>query len=77
MTAETIREYVQRQPFEPFEIVMSSGEKHQVKHPEFVIVSPGRLVVVDPVTDRMASLSLMHVTEAHTLQAAGPSSTST
>ena len=36
---------------------MSSGEKHQVKHPEFVIVSPGRLVIVDPVTDRMASLT--------------------
>ena len=58
-----------REPFEPFEIVMSSGEKHLVKHPEFVLVTEGRIiVVVDPVADRTADLSLMHVTELRRTQ---------
>ena len=46
---------------------MSSGERHQVKHPEFVIVSPSRLVVVDPVTERLAILGMLHVSELRTL----------
>jgi hypothetical protein len=70
MHADTIRELLHRSPFEPFEVIMSSGEAHAVKHPEFAILSPSRLIVVDPVTDRLAVLSLVHITEARTLQAA-------
>jgi hypothetical protein len=71
MHADAIRELLHRQPFEPFELVMSSGEVHQVKHPEFAILSPSRLIVVDPVTDRLAILSLVHITEVRMLQPAG------
>jgi hypothetical protein len=49
---------------------MSSGEVHQVKHPEFAIVSPSRVVVVDPVTERLAILSRVHITEVRMPQAA-------
>ena len=70
MDAEAIRELLHRQPFQPFEIVMSSGEVHQVIHPEFAIVSPSRVVVVDPVTERLAILSRVHITEVRTPQAA-------
>ena len=70
MDAETIRELLHKEPFQPFEIVMSSGEVHQVKHPEFVIVSPSRVVVVDPVTERLAVLSRVHITELRMPQAA-------
>ena len=59
MNADSIGEVLHRQPFEPFEIIMSSGEKHLVKHPEFVMLTPSRAIVVDPVAD----LSLKHVTE--------------
>jgi hypothetical protein len=70
LDTETIRELLHRQPFEPFEIVMSSGEVHRVVHPEFAIVSPSRVVVVDPVTDKLAILSRVHITEVRTPQAA-------
>lgn len=73
MNAEAIGELLLRRPFEPFEIVMSSRETHLVKHPEFVILLPSRLVVTDPVTDRMAVLSLIHITEVRLLQPAGQS----
>ena len=68
MNVEAIREMLSRRPFEPFEIIMSSGERHVVKHPEFLMVSPTRAVIMDPVTDRLAILSLMHVTELQPVQ---------
>ena len=73
MNADAIRELLARQPFEPFEIVMSSGQVHAIKHPEFIILTPSRAVVVDPVLDRVADLSLKHVTELRHAQS--PSTT--
>ena len=63
MNAEAIREMLDRRPFELFEVVMSSDERHVVKHPEFAILMPSRLIVTDPIADRAAILSLMHITE--------------
>jgi len=63
MNAEAIREMLSRRPFEPFEVVMSSGERHVVKHPEFLMVLPSKVALGDPVTDRLAVLSMMHITE--------------
>jgi len=68
MNADAIREVLKRQPFEPFEIIMSSGERHVVKHPEFLMLTPSRAVFVDPITDHLAVLSLKHVTELRTIQ---------
>ena len=68
MNAEAVREMLNRRPFEPFEIVMSSGERHVVKHPEFLMLLRSQAVIGDPVTDRLAILSLMHVTELRPIQ---------
>ncbi len=62
MNAETIRELVRRQPFEPFEIRMTNGDVHHVRHPEMVMIVGRRLVVGYPDTERIAILSLVHVT---------------
>ena len=59
MNAEAIREMLTRRPFEPFEVVMSSGERHLVKHPEFLMLLPSKVAIGDPITDRLAVLSLM------------------
>lgn len=71
MNAETLREVLKRTPFEPFQVLMSSGEVHEIRHPEFALVTPGRLVVADPATERIAILAMLHITELRTLQAAG------
>ena len=67
MNAETLRELLGRAPFEPFELITSAGERHVVKHPEFAILLPSRIVVPDPVADRVAVVSLIHLTEARFL----------
>lgn len=70
MNADAIRELLQRRPFEAFEVRMSNGERHEVLHPEFVILMPSRLVVADPAADRLAICALLHISEIRTVQAA-------
>ena len=38
MNADAIRDFLRREPFEPFVIRMSNGEAHEVRHPECAIV---------------------------------------
>jgi hypothetical protein len=63
MNADTIRELLNRRPFEPFEVITSSGERHTITYPEFLRLTASRAVVVDPITDQVAMLSLVHITE--------------
>jgi hypothetical protein len=41
MTAESIRLFLKRDPFEPFTIFMNDGRQFQVKHRDFVFLPPG------------------------------------
>lgn len=70
MNIETIREWLQRRPFEPFILRMSNGEAHEVHHPETLALGKNRLIVVDPRTDRAVHLALIHVNAIEALQAA-------
>ena len=40
MTSQRLRKLVTAQPFRPFCVCMSNGQVYDVKHPEFVAVSP-------------------------------------
>lgn len=48
MTAETFKEILHRKPFEPFRVVMSSGESYPVMHPEMALVTSKALVLAVP-----------------------------
>ncbi len=68
MNAETIREWLSRRPFEPFELRLSNGESYQVRHPEVVAIGKNRLAVVEPETDRFVHIALIHVNSIEALQ---------
>jgi hypothetical protein len=68
MNADTIREFVRRQPFEPFVIRLSNGETHEVRHPECLLVTKTKVIVYYPDDDRTVHLSLIHVNAVETLQ---------
>ena len=70
MNADTIREWLNRRPFEPFELRLSNGETSQVRHPEVVALGKNRIAVVDPETDHFVHLALIHVNSIAALQAA-------
>jgi hypothetical protein len=69
MNAETIREYLRREPFEPFFIRMSNGETHEIRHPECALLMRTRVIVYYPDDDRSVTCALVHINSVETLQA--------
>lgn len=70
MTMESIREFIRREPFEPFVIRLSNGEAHDVLHPECVALTKTKVVVAYPDEDRVVHYSLIHVNAVEALQRA-------
>ena len=68
MNAETLREMIQRRPFEPFCLRLSNGETHEVRHPECLLVTKTKVIVYYPDDDHTVHLSLIHVNAVETLQ---------
>lgn len=69
MNADTIRDYLRRQPFEAFVIRMSNGEAHEIRHPECAFVMKTRVIVYYPDDDRSVTCSLINVNSVEALQA--------
>jgi hypothetical protein len=68
--AEVVREWLVRQPFEPFELRLSNGEIHQVRHPELAAIGRNKMVVVNADTDRVTHIALVHINSIQALQTA-------
>ncbi len=61
MTAESLREMLSLRPFKSFDVVMSSGQRYRVKHPECAILTKTQMVIVDPNRDIVSICPLLHV----------------
>lgn len=70
MNMETIREWLGRRPFEPFQLRLSNGETHEIRHPENVIVMKSRLIIAYPEADHAVHISLIHVNSIETSEVA-------
>ena len=70
MTMESIREFIRREPFEPFVIRLSNGESHEVRHPECVAITRSKVVITYPDEDHVVHCGLIHVNSVETLQQA-------
>jgi len=68
MNADALRELVRRQPFEPLAIHLSSGEVHEVRHPECIAIGKTRVAITDPARDSVVVCNLLHVTSVEFLQ---------
>jgi hypothetical protein len=67
MTVQTFRDLLSARPFRPFRLVMSSGQAHEVRHPEMAwLTRTSILVGVDVADDGVPAefkiCSLLHVT---------------
>ena len=60
---EIILEFLHRRPFRHFEIHLSNGTFHLIKHPDFADLSKNKTVIVLPDTDQVAVCFLLHVAE--------------
>ncbi len=70
MYRDAMLEVLRRQPFEPFEIRLTNGERHQVRHPEMALLQQSRIIVSLPNSDRMVIIPLLHIASVETLQSA-------
>jgi hypothetical protein len=70
MNMDSIREWLQRRPFEPFLISLSNGETYEVRHSENVALAKTRIAVTFPELDRVVHISLIHINSIEGLQRA-------
>ena len=67
ITASDISEKLKQQPFVPFRVIMSSGDKYDIHHPDLVLVGKRHLFVGTAsednpaLFDRSSLLSVLHV----------------
>jgi len=65
MTVQTFRELLDRRPFRPFRLIMSSGQAYDVRHPEMAMLTRSDMLVGINVEDGVPAefkiCSLLHV----------------
>ena len=67
MTVQTFRELLAVRPFKPFRLVMSSGDVHEVRHPEMALLTRSDMLIGIEISDdgvpaEFKICSLLHVT---------------
>jgi len=79
LTAADIREYLRRQPFEPFKVRMSSGETYEVPHPDMcMVIGRNKIHVGIPyprekgAVMQVAECAILHVTAIEPLDGERP-----
>jgi len=75
MEAAAIHGRLKEQPFRPFRIILSSGDKLEVRHPEMAVVLKTRIFVSLPngndFPDKSATVSLLHVVDVEDAEPVG------
>ncbi len=66
-TGTNIREKLAREPFQPFRILITSGDTFIVRNPALVVVMRSELFIARPNSDRHAFIPLLHVAAVETL----------
>ncbi len=72
MNARTIRDALNRQPFESFRVVLSNGESFEIRHPEMAYLMQHNLLVFydmdeEGLPDRFHTIALLHIAHLHPL----------
>ena len=57
----TIRDLRKREPFTPFRVVMSSGDKYTIEDSELLAIGNSQLIYCFPHSDRVAHLRLNQI----------------
>ena len=69
--SETIREMLDREPFEPFRILTSAGESFLIRDPHTIALLRSEVFIAVPNTDRRTFLPYLHVAAIETINGSG------
>lgn len=80
MTQEELYEFARKQPFQPFRVILTTGDTYDIRHPDLIMV--GRRSAIIGVTkkpnatvyDRTIKVDLPHVVTIEELPKSGRSS---
>ena len=67
MNTEEIRDFVDREPFEPFRVRLSSGDSYEIRNPGLTVVMRSRLLIADPDSDRYTLIPFLHIAAVETI----------
>jgi hypothetical protein len=67
MKAEEIKELLRREPFEPFRILLTSGDAYNITDPNSVALGLRRLFIAFTHADRWAACPYLHVAAVESL----------
>ena len=79
MRPEDLREFIRRQPFQPFRITLTDGRTYEVLHPDLAMVGRSAVAVGLPgvgdpagIYDRLVTTSLLHIMQVEPITAGAP-----
>ncbi len=67
-TADNIREKLDREPFEPFRVRITSGDSYIIHQPDLVVVMRSELFIAEPKSDRHVFIPLRQVAAVETVE---------
>jgi hypothetical protein len=67
MSAEEIRDLLNREPFEPFRFELTSGATYEVHDPNSVALGARRVFIAMPASDRFVFFPYLHIAAIETL----------
>ncbi len=67
MAADSIVQMLEREPFEPFRICLSSGESYEVRNPHMVAIMKSKLFLALPDSERSTFVSYLHIAAVETI----------
>lgn len=80
MRPDAIRRLLTQKPFRPFRLYVSDGAIYDITHPEIANVTPGGVRIslppagpLDSPLERLAIISLIHITRVEVYYSAGSS----
>jgi len=67
MTADELRECLEREPFEPVRVRLTSGDAYEIRNPGLAVVMRSRLFIAAPGTDRWTLIPFLHIAAVETI----------
>ena len=67
MSSEELREFLEREPFSPFRVRLSSGDAYEIRNPDLTVVMRSRLFVAEPGTNRYTLIPFLHIAAVETI----------
>ena len=67
MTADAIREALDREPFEPFRILVTNGQVYEVRNPHLIALMKSKVFIALPDSEKWAFVSYLHIAAIESL----------